>query len=155
MTAAELSTILVSALVGGALTFAGGYAQWRLSLKADHKRLRRDKLEALVGKIHEANRQFDEFLRTGGRYGNHAALESVVNDIYMLVRLYFPEFENLEHRVGRAYVLMLGNSMDTDRTNWDNRVLQLKGELRGFEQDVVNLFQGRIRQEDLSLPELK
>ena len=71
------------------------------------------------------------------------------------MRLHFPEFGELEHRLGRAFLLMLGTASNVDRRDWEDRVNQLKGELSGFEQDVVNLFQRRVKREELTFPEIK
>jgi hypothetical protein len=146
---------LLLLVIGGAIGFISSWLQWRLNLKEDRKKLRLEKLEVLVGKIHEANQLLEAFLRVDGRSGNRAQMESVFNDVYILVRLYFPEFGDLEHRLGRAFLLMLGTASDADRRDWQDRVNQLKSELNGFEQDVVNLFQGRVKREELTFPEIK
>jgi len=123
---------LIAALVGSLLTLIGGFAVWVLQERNQNKRIRTEKLQELIKVIHRTNLQV---LRLGGKYGSTQAeqeMENSINEIEAVVTLHFPEFRPLSNRVYKAFVLSLG----------DESHEKIIGELRGLEQDLINVWEG-------------
>ena len=59
-------------------------------------------------------------------------MENSINEIEAVVTLHFPEFRPLSNRVYKAFVLSLG----------DESHEKIIGELRGLEQDLINVWEG-------------
>ena len=125
-------TEIIAAVVGAFLALIGGFAVWTLQDRAENKRIRREKMQELITAIHRVNLQV---LRLDGKYGSPSAeqeMENSINEIQAIVTLYFAEFRPLSERVFSAFV----------NTTSGGSHVQLMGELRGLEQDLINVWEG-------------
>ena len=138
--------IVLSAFLGASVSLTGVVVAWLPRERSDRRRLRAEKLEALIRVIHRAN-----ILAKINEDGYVSSVseqetENAVSEIDALVSLHFSELRVLSNRVGKAFSLSLCDST----TN------KFVGELRGLEQDVMALWGGskNVLRPDRKLPEL-